>query len=56
MVFNLMNYALKVFQNASTMPKLNFNLYFTGSKCVSSPSVSEICDQYDSIFKLVSRI
>lgn len=55
MISNLLDYTLEVFGNEETLPKLNFHLNFNGFKCVSSPSVSEICDQYDSFFKLVSR-
>lgn len=55
MIFNLMNYTKKVLGNIETLPKLNFILYFIDSKCISSPSLSEICDEYDSFFNLVSK-
>lgn len=49
-----MDHIVKVFGNTATAPKLNFKLHFVGFKCISVPSVSEICDQYCSVLNLVS--
>lgn len=55
MILKSMDHIVKVFGNVSTAPKLNFKLQFIGFKCVSTPSVDEICDQYCSVLNLVSN-
>jgi len=54
MILKSIDHIVKVFGNVSTAPKLNFKLHFDGSKCISTPSVSEIYDQYCSVLNLVS--
>lgn len=54
MILKSMDHIVKVFGNTTTAPKLNFKLHFIGSKCISTPSVSEIYDQYCSVLNLVS--
>lgn len=54
MILKSMDHIVNVFGNSTTAPKLNFKLYFIGSKCMSTPSVSEVCDQYCSVLNLVS--
>lgn len=54
MILKSIDHIVKVFGNVSTAPKLNFKLHFVGSKCISTPSVSDICDQYCSVLNLVS--
>lgn len=54
MILKSMDHIVKVFGNVGTAPKLNFKLHFIGSKCISTPSVSEICDQYCLVLNLVS--
>lgn len=54
MILKSMTHVVKIFGDISTAPKLNFKLQFFGSKCISTPSVSEILDQYCSILNLVS--
>jgi hypothetical protein len=54
MILKSIDHIVKVFGNATTAPKLNFKLQFIGSKCISTPSVSEIYDQYCSVLNLVS--
>lgn len=54
MISKSMDHIVKVFGNTATAPKLNFKLHFVGFKCISVPSVNEICDQYCSVLNLVS--
>lgn len=54
MILKSMDHIIKVFGNIATAPKLNFKLHFIGSKCISIPSVGEICEQYCSVLNLVS--
>lgn len=54
MILKSMDHIVQIFGNTSTAPKLNLKLRFVGSKCISIPSVSEICDQYCSVLNLVS--
>lgn len=56
MILKSMDHVVKVFGHIATLPKLNFKLYFIGSKCISTPSVDDICDQYCSVLNLVSII
>lgn len=56
MILKSMDHIVKVFGYITTIPKLNFKLQFVGSKCVSIPSVDDICDQYCSVLNLVSVI
>lgn len=56
MILKSMDHIVNVFGNVATAPKLNFKLHFVGSKCISSPSVSEIWDQYCSFLNLVSIV
>lgn len=55
MILKSMDHIVKVFGNVSTAPKLNFKLQFIGFKCISTPSVDEICNQYCSVLNLVSN-
>jgi len=54
MILKSMDHIVEVFGNVKTAPKLNFKLHFVGFKCISTPSVGEICDQYCSVLNLVS--
>lgn len=54
MILKSMDHITNVFGNIATAPKLNFKLHFAGSKCISTPSVDEICEQYCSVLNLVS--
>lgn len=54
MILKSMDHIIKVFGSIATAPKLNFKLHFVGSKCISTPSVGEICEQYCSVLNLVS--
>lgn len=56
MILKSIDHIVKVFGNVTTSPKINFKLHFVGSKCISTPSINEICDQYCSILYLVSFI
>lgn len=56
MILKSMNYLIKILGNEKTTPKLNFDVNFDDFKCICTPSVSEICDQYCSILDLVSAI
>lgn len=56
MILKSMSHFVNLFGNVNTAPKINFKLHFVGSKCISIPSVNEICDQYCSILNLVSII
>lgn len=56
MILKSMDHIVKVFGHITTIPKLNFKLKFVVSKCVSVPSVNDICDQYCSVLNLVSVI
>lgn len=49
-----MDHIIDVFGNKTTAPILNFKLNFVGSKCNSVPSVRDICNQYFTVFNLVS--
>lgn len=54
MITKSMDHIVNVFGNITTAPKLNFKLNFVGSKCISIPSVSDICDKYCMVLNLVS--
>lgn len=48
------DHVVQVLGSAIKTPILNFTLNFDGCKCISKPSVDEICDQYNLILNLVS--
>ncbi|VVC44482.1 Dynein heavy chain, domain-2,Dynein heavy chain domain,Dynein heavy chain, P-loop containing D4 domain,P- [Cinara cedri] len=54
MILKSIDHIVKVFGNITTIPKLNFTLHFVGSKCISTPSIDDICDQYCSVLNLLN--
>lgn len=50
------DHVVQILGSVTTTPKLYFTLNFLDSKCISKPSVDEICDQYISVLNLVSII
>lgn len=48
-----MDCVVQLFGNLETTPKLNIKLHFAGSKCISTPNVKDIIEQYCSALNLV---
>lgn len=53
MILRSINHVVQEFGNIETAPKLNFRLGYVGSKCISIPNETEICEKYFWILDLV---